>query len=232
MTGSRAVLPLVASLVLAIGCGRVGFDPDPDARPQVCLIHDTVDSCGASCARCPPAGDREVATCDGMLCGIACAGSAPRCTDNSCARLAWTFDSGALDGITPRAPETLVLTVRDHGGNPALAIDVIDLFEVQFTVPICLSGSVALTTRTLTATVMFDGEIPSGPQYYLQTSIPEPMTGAYLAGIDLESGSYYHYSAPLSASQFAGAATTIVFQAGTLGAHFSGTLWFDDILVQ
>jgi hypothetical protein len=36
----------------------------------------------------------------------------------------------------------------------------------------------------------------------------------------------------MNMSQFANTATTVVFQAGSLGAQFSGTLWFDDIKIQ
>src|SRR5258707_4791343 len=147
MTGSPAMPPILAALALAVGCGRVGFERDP--------VPDSV-----------PDPDARPSAC--MV-------GAPSCTDSSCSRFTWTFDAGTLDGITPRAPTDLVLTVRDHAGNPSLAIDVIDLFEIQFTVPICLSGTIGLQTKTLSATVMFDGEIPSGPQYYLQTSMPEPM---------------------------------------------------------
>jgi hypothetical protein len=48
----------------------------------------------------------------------------------------------------------------------------------------------------------------------------------------LPSRAYVTYSAPISMSQVANPATTVVFQAGTLGAAFSGTIWFDDIKIQ
>ena len=58
------------------------------------------------------------------------------------------------------------------------------------------------------------------------------MAGAFLLTKDLPSGSYITYSAPISASQFANTATDVVFKAGTFGAHFTGTIWFDDIRIQ
>lgn len=223
-----------------LGCGSVKNDPGmhQDASttidgPVACTVHDTIDSCGAACAKCAPADDRQMPTCDGTKCDVACLNAAPKCTDGSCARLAWTFDSNMVDGITPRAPSGLQLAVRNHAGNLALAADVTDLTEISFTVPVCLSGSLQLQTRTLTATVYFDGDDTNGTaQYYLQTSVPAPMNGAYLTTQELPSRAYITYSAPLSMSQFANTATNIVFQAGTLGAHFSGTIWFDDIKIQ
>jgi len=225
-------------IVCLLGCGSVKKGPGQDDAAggdgsTACVVHDTIDSCGAACAKCTPADDRQMPTCDGAKCDVACLNAAPKCTDNSCARLAWTFDSNMLDGITPRAPNGLVLAVRNHAGNLALAADVTDLLEISIMVPVCLSGNLQLQTKTLSATVYFDGGDTSGTaQYYLQSSVPAPMTGAYLTQQALPSRAYVTYSAPLSMSQFANTATSIVFQAGTLGAHFSGTIWFDDIKIQ
>lgn len=167
------------------------------------------------------------------MCDLACSNAAPKCTDNTCSRLTWSFDANMLDGITPRAPNGLQLAVRNHAGNIALAIDVTNLTEISFTIPICVSGTVQLQTRTLTASVFFDGDSTNDTkQYYVQSSIPSPMNGAYLTTLALPSLQYVAYSAPLSMSQFSNTATTLVFQAGTLGQHFSGTIWFDDIKIQ
>jgi hypothetical protein len=38
----------------------------------------------------------------------------------------------------------------------ALAIDVTNLSEISFTIPLCLSGSVQLQTKMLSATVFFE----------------------------------------------------------------------------
>jgi hypothetical protein len=62
--------------------------------------------------------------------------------------------------------------------------------------------------------------------------MPAPMDNAFLTTISLPSLTYVPYSTPLSMSQFSNTATTMVFQAGTLGQHFSGTIWFDDIKIQ
>jgi len=230
MRGSRIAGPLLA---LLLGCGRIGFerDTDPDAI-AACVVHDTVDSCGAACVTCPAGDDRQQPTCNGTSCGLACAQAAPRCSDQSCARFAWTFDSGTLEGITPAEPADLVLAVREHAGNPALAIDVTNGGGIEITVPICLSGDVALQARTLTATVFYEGVGETGPQYYLQSAMPRPMTGAYLSTIDLGVGSYVTYSAPINLSRFAATGTTVVLQTGSLGAAFAGTIWFDDIKIQ
>lgn len=235
----RVDLVCVIAVVGVLGCGSVQGPPgqqqdaavEADA-PLVCTLHDTINSCGATCARCASASDRQTPTCDGMSCGLSCTNAAPKCSDNSCSRLTWTFDSNMLDGITPRAPAGLTLAVRNHAGNLALAADVTNLTEISFTVPICLSGNLQLQTKTLSATVFFEGPVSMGDQFYMQTSMPAPMNGAFLTQKSLPSGSYVTYSAPISLSQFANTATGIVFQAGTLGQQFSGTIWFDDIRIQ
>ncbi|HEX3482056.1 MAG TPA: hypothetical protein VHT91_43880 [Kofleriaceae bacterium] len=222
-----------------LACGSVRNEPGQldasttDDAAMSCAIHDTIDSCGPQCAKCAPADDRQMPVCNGTMCDVACNSAAPKCTDNTCSRLTWNFDSNMLDGITPRAPNGLQLAVRNHAGNVALAIDVTNLTEVSFTIPICLSGTVQLQTRTLTASVYFDGDSTNGTaQYYVQGSMPAPMDNAFLTTISLPSLTYVPYSTPLSMSQFSNTATTMVFQAGTLGQHFSGTIWFDDIKIQ
>lgn len=220
-----------------IGCGSVkggggaGQDAASDG-PNVCTIRDTVDSCGALCTRCPPPGDRTTPTCDGTSCGLACLNNAPRCTDATCSRLVWTFDTNSLAGITPRAPAGLALAVRNHAGNLALAVDVVNPTEISFRVPLCLSGTVQLQTKTLTATIFFDGQAAGGDQFFVQTSVPMPMTGAFLTTKSLPAGTAFAYSAPLSMSQFSNTATDVVFQLGSLGAPFTGTIWVDDIKIE
>lgn len=207
----------------------------PDASPDasmVCTVHDTIDSCGPACTKCPAGDSRQVPVCDGTACAISCTNAAPRCTDNSCAQLVWAFDSNMLDGIAPRSPAGLALAVRNHGGNLALAIDVTNLGEVSFRIPICVTGNIQLQTKTLVATVFFEGGTDAGNQYYVQASAPAPMTGAFLGTKDLASGAFVTFSAPMSMSQFSNTATDVVFQAGTFGAQFSGTIWFDDIRIQ
>lgn len=245
----------VVCVVSMLGCGSVQSDPDlqpqdaaaadvriaddavadavsGDDAPAACRIHDTVESCGAACVACPAAGDREIARCNGTACEVGCADSAPTCSDDSCARMAWTFDSNQLDGIAPRAPLGLRLVVRNHDGNLALAADVTNLSEISFTIPICLSGNIQLQTKTLSATVYFEGGTTTANDYFVQASVPAPRTGAYLATKSLSSNATFTYSSPISMSQFANTATDIVFQAGSLGVQFSGTIWFDDIKVQ
>jgi hypothetical protein len=244
--------------MLIIGCGKVGTeasidasvdahtsaaaDASPDAAGAIdatpgidattCTVHDTIQSCGPSCDVCTATGEREVATCNGVACGTACVGDAPRCSDNTCSRLLFDFDSNTLEGATPRAPQGLQLAVRNQAGNLALAIDVTNLTEVSFQVPVCISGTVNLTPRTLTARVFFEGGNSTGAQYYVQASVPDPVTGAFLGSQSFASGSYMTFSAPLSMSQFSNTTTSVTFQAGTFGAQFSGTIWFDDIKIQ
>jgi hypothetical protein len=137
-----------------------------------------------------------------------------------------------LDGITPRAPTALRPVVRNHNGNLALALDVTNLTEVSFVVPICVTGNIQLQTKTLSATVFFEGGTASGNAYYVQASVPMPKTGAYLMNRSMPSGTSVTYVAPISMSQFANMATDVVFQAGALGVQFTGTIWFDDIKVE
>src|SRR5262249_36672458 len=127
-----------ALLVFAlVGCGHVVSSPPPGhgggdggIDPEVCEDPTSVASCGDSCTACP-ATDRIGATCDGVACGTAC--NFGTCSDDSCARMAWGFDDGSLDGITARLPANLALSVRDNGGDMMLAVDVTDMTtEVSF----------------------------------------------------------------------------------------------------
>ena len=230
----------VVVLGVLLGCGSVKSDPgmQRDASPidgaGVCTIHDTVDSCGAMCTKCPAADDRQMPTCNGAMCGVACLNAAPRCTDNSCSRLAWTFDSNMLDGIAPREPNGLRISVRNHAGNLALAIDVDNLGNgVSITLPICLTGNLQLQAKRLKATVYFDGGDPSNlEQYYLQGSVPAPMPGGILQLQGAPPRAYVAYSAAISDSQFANTASKVVITAGTFGAAFKGTVWLDDIKIE
>jgi hypothetical protein len=219
-----------ALLVLGlIGCGSVGAPAQPDAAP-VCTVQNTVDSCGPTCTKCTSTG-RGQPSCDGTSCGTVCAPGAA-CSDQSCPRFEWTFDSNSLDDVVPLAPAGLSLAVRNHAGNLALAIPVTNLSEISFKVPVCLSGNVQLQTRTLSATIFLEGGTATGDQYYMQTSTPRPMNGAFLLNKPLSSGSYITYTAPMSASTFANTATDVVFQVGSFGAQFTGTIWIDDIKIQ
>lgn len=132
----------------------------------------------------------------------------------------------------PRAPDGLALVVRNRGGNLAMAIDVTDLSEVSFRVPICVSGTMRLQSLSLSATVYFEGPAGGGQQFYVQASVPEPKDRAYLATRDVATGEPTTYVSPLSFSAFSNTATDVVFRVGTFGAAYSGTVWFDDIQIQ
>ncbi len=226
--------------VLLVACGEVenkSVDaPKPiDAAidsPSSCTDMTSINSCGPTCAVCTTTGDREVATCNGAVCGIACDDGAPRCSDNSCSRVLFDFNSMTLEGASVHAPVGLVLAVRSFMGSPALAIDVTNLSEVGFRVPVCLSGTLGLSTQTLTAKVYFQGTPTTGGQYYVQPSVPTPQTGAYLPTQTLDAGQMFTYSASMSASNMSATTTFVTLKAGTLGAAFSGTIWFDDIKIQ
>jgi hypothetical protein len=236
----------VSCAVALAACGSVRDDPrqpldaasDATASdgaadaPTTCTIHDTIDSCGPTCVACPPADPRQMPLCNGTTCDVACTNAAPKCTDNSCSRLTWAFDSNTLDGIQPLTPAGQTIAVRNHAGNLALAIDVTNLSQVSFRVPICVTGNIQLQTKTLMASVFFEGGTDPGDQYYTTASVPAPVNNAFLLTKSLPSGAYVTYSAPMSMSQFANTATDVVFQAGTFGAHFTGTIWFDDIRIQ
>src|SRR5262245_38588657 len=147
-------------LGILAACGKVGggggepADAPGGSDGAACPDPTSVNSCGAACVQCPGGGARELATCDGTACGLGCVANAPRCTDNSCSQLGWDFTSNTLEGITPRAPQGLVLAVRNHAGNLALAIAVTNLNtigEVSFRVPVCLSGTIDIVQRQLSA---------------------------------------------------------------------------------
>ena len=218
------------------GCGEVkdngGGDGGGGSNDGRACAGDTPQACGPACVACPMTGDRTAPTCDGTACGLACRDSAPKCSDNTCSRLLWTFEDGKLDGITPRPPNGLALAVRNFNGAQALAIDVQNLGELSFRVPICLSGVVDVRQKALGFQVFFQGGSSSGVQYYVQASVPSPQNGAYLGQAGVASGMWTPFSAPLNMSQFSATCSDVTIQAGTLGAQFSGTIWFDDLKIE
>jgi len=222
-------------LLLVCACGSVKAKSDaaPNDGTGSGSSCTSVTSCGAACVMCPAPGGRELPTCDGTACGLACVDSAPKCSDNSCSKVVWTFDDGTLDGITPRAPNGLAIGVRAHNGNSALAMDVTNLSEVSFTIPICVTGTANFASRTLSAKITFEGGTSVGDQFYAQASVPQPTNGDFLSPtLSLPANIATTFSAAMSGSQMSATTTSIVFQAGTLGQQFSGTIWFDDIKVQ
>lgn len=195
----------------------------------------SVNSCGPSCVKCPVTSDRAVPTCNGTSCGFACKNGDPKCSDGTCSRLSWTFDSGSLDGIMVRSSSGSPLAVRSFNGNNALAADVAQLNtlpEISFTVPVCLSGSVDLSAKTFTFRAYFDGMPLSMYDYWLQSAVPVPQSNAYLDQMGTGSGFWTSYSSPMNKSSYSGSTTTVTVQMGSLGAPFTGTIWIDDIAVK
>jgi hypothetical protein len=66
----------------------------------------------------------------------------------------------------------------------------------------------------------------------MQASVPDPKNNAFLKQLGVAANVAFQYVAPLSLSQFSNTATDLTIQAGTLGAQFSGTIWFDDITIE
>jgi hypothetical protein len=221
-------VPLVPALA---GCGEVKDDgAGGDARA---CAGDTPQACGPACVACPVSSGRMVSTCDGTACGTACKDTSLKCSDNTCAQTEWTFESGMVDGITPRLPDGLVLAVRNFNGAQALAVDITNLTEISFRVPVCLSGVVDVRPRTFSLQVFFQGGTTGGIQYYLQASVPAPLQpSASLGQLGVAAQMWTPYVAPLSRSQFSGTCSEITIQAGSFGDQFSGTIWFDDIKIE
>lgn len=220
--------------LIVVGCGTVKKDPaNEDARTDGATCDPTsVDSCGPSCIQCEAPSDRATPTCDGTACDFECNDGAPQCTDATCSQTLWAFTSGMVDGITARMPATLPLAVRNHAGNQALAIDLTSLTEISFRIPICISGTVDLSPKTFSVTVFFEGGNDQGEQYFIQASSPQPATGQYLGTRGIQAGQYVTFTAPLSGSSASGAVTDVTIQAGSYGAPFAGTIWFDDIKIE
>jgi hypothetical protein len=104
--------------------------------------------------------------------------------------------------------------------------------EVSFTVPLCMTGNIDVSQKTVSAKVFFDEEqAPNGQQYYVQGSLPSPMTNAFIGTETIAANGTVTWAHAASMSQFSNASPTLTFQVGTLGAGFSGTVWFDDIAI-
>jgi len=234
----------LALLVLALSaCGSVPSTPDaardaaavidaPAGDGQACA-GNTIEACGPTCRQCEVTSERQVATCDGTECGVACKNDAPACTDNSCSRIVWDFEDMTIGGLMPRAPAGLQLAARNFNGANALAIDVASLQEISFSLPVCLSGTVDVRAKAFSFRVFFQGGNSSGEQYYIQSSVPSPMNGGYLNDqVGVAGNVWTAHTASLAQSQFSNTTSTITIQAGTLGAAFGGTIWFDDFKIE
>jgi len=164
----------------------------------------------------------------------ACPNGALKCSDGTCSRALYNFESGTLDGITVRSSSGHPFTVRSFNGTLALGIDVDQLNilpEVSFDVLICSSGTIDLRNKILTFRVYFQGSPPSQFDFWAQAALPDPQSGGYLDQIGVGTGAWTSYSSPLNKSSFSGAAKTLTIQAGSLGGGFTGTIWFDDIRI-
>ncbi|HTL37948.1 MAG TPA: hypothetical protein VL326_32680 [Kofleriaceae bacterium] len=233
-------------LVVLVGCGSVDSSTKMDAPTQQhgdgstdspagsCTVHDQVTSCGATCEVCGAATDREMATCNGTACGMACAGGNPRCSDNSCSRLAFDFELN-IQGTVLVSPSGMTVGRRMHNGSMALAFDFttnLASTQLEFNVPVCVSGVIDESAKTLKAEVYFEGGTDAGDQYYIQGSVPTPTTGKFLATQSAQHNVTNNYSAPMSASNGSTSFNNITFRIGSFGAAFTGTVWVDNIKVE
>lgn len=221
-----------------LGCGEVKdqtpaqIDAPAADAPGTCT-GNTIEACGASCQACVAPSDRSVAACSGSACTFACEDNAPSCSDNSCSKLAWTFEDGQLSGATATQPSDLALAVRGLNGDMAIAMDRTAINgELRIRIPLCLSGNLDLRSRTLSVQTFFQGGDPTGEQYYIQASVPSPQTGAFLGSRGVQANMWVTLSAPFSMSQFSETSSDLVIQLGSYGAAFSGTIWLDDISIQ
>jgi hypothetical protein len=219
-------------LLALLGCGKVSGS-QIDAAPDVpACAGDEIDGCGSACAVCDTTEDREVPVCTSGSCDVACKDGV--CSDQSCSKLIWQFGSGTVDGITARAPSGLALAVRNHLGSQALAADVTSLTEISFRMPICVTGTATLANKTLSMDIFFEGGDPTGEQYYTQIAVPNapPNGDVIVSQLGVQAGMTKHATGTVPNTANAQAATEITVQAGTFGAAFSGTIWFDNITLQ
>lgn len=224
---------LVSSLALAAACGNVRDGDMARDAPAVCVDPTSIDTCGLACRRCETTGPRTLPTCDGVACGVACVGDAPKCSDNSCGQLAWSFTNG-LEGVAASSAGLAMRVAQSPlGTGPALGLDVTNLTEVSFRVPICLSGTLDVSPRRLVAQVYFQGGTSTGPQFFVQASTPDPASGNFVGPqLGVAANSPTTWSGMFSNNALTKVATQVTFQAGSFGQQFSGTIWFDNISIE
>ena len=202
--------------------------PAPDARA---CAGNTIEACGDRCEVCTVSSERQVPICDGTRCGFTCRDSAPVCSDGSCSRLSWNFEDNNLGGVFNREPSSVRAAVRNLNGANAVAVDT-SLGEIAIQVPVCVTGVLDTRARTLTFDVFLqDGSTGSGG-YYVQAEIPNHQNGAYLRQIEVGSGRWTTYSAPMNLSQFANTTSFLSILVGSLGGAFTGTVWVDNVRIQ
>jgi hypothetical protein len=222
-------------ILLVVACGSVKNESNADAPAAidglVCSIHDTVDSCGAACSQCRTTSDREMPTCNGTACGVTCRNTAT-CTDMSCSKIAFGFDVG-IEGARVVAPTGQQVAARAFQGSQALAFDVpANLQQIEFYVPVCITGTINLSARMLKARVFLEGGVDPGDQYYIQGLVPTPGSLTFLTTISAAHNVLVNYAAPMSGSTSSNIVKDVGFRIGTYGAPFTGTVWVDDLKIE
>jgi hypothetical protein len=213
------------------GIGEADAMPMPDAAG--CAVRDSVQSCGADCKTCP-SSDRGTAACDGMSCGFVCNGGLPQCSDKSCSRMRFDFTSMTNEGVQSASPG-VTQSIQSKEGNPALAfaVSVFPPKGVQFTVPVCVTGTTDLSQKTLSMRIFLEGgtapDASAMPPYFIVGSLANFQSNSNLEMKELTTGVWVPYSAKLSTNAFSGSASTLSLQIGTLYDAFTGTVWVDDI---
>jgi len=190
------------------------------------------NACGNSCTTCPTP-NRAIPTCVAGVCGTSCVDGAPKCSDGSCSRSSWTFDSLDLDGVAVTSGAT-TYSVRSLSGNMALAADTPGLSTINVTVPICRTGTLDATTKTFSFRAYLDGvpfKSPDQPaNFFLSAYAPGPTDG-FLGLQSVWQGVWNTYSAPISMSSSRATTDQITITVGSFGGAFSGTVWIDDITI-
>jgi hypothetical protein len=230
-----AVPAVFAALAALAACGKVNGNGDASTgEPHpMCADPTSIDTCGASCAKCTTSGPRTLPTCDGTACGVGCVGNAPKCNDNSCSQLVWSFTNG-LEGVAPSSANLVPRVAQGPlATGPALALDVTNLTEVSFHFPICLSGTLDVSPRKLTTQVFFQGGTTTGDQFFVQASTPDPASGNFFGPqLGVAANTKTTWTGMFGSTAITKAATQVTFQAGSFGAQFTGTIWFDDITIE
>jgi hypothetical protein len=201
-----------------------------------CGPSDQVDSCGVSCEKCTATGARTTPLCDGVSCQVGCGGNAPKCSDNSCSQLAFDFEDGTPGGATVSSG---TLRVASHDGSKALAVPATwtstSQVAVFVTLPICLTGAVDLSKLALSFDVFYDDPgAPAGEQYYTEVWSPNrvnPNTSFVLTS-GITANTRKNLSGAMSSAAASSSAPTILFELGSFGASFAGTVWIDNIKLQ
>lgn len=222
-----------------------------------CFENSDALHCGPQCSECPNT-TQSIATCEADRCASRCLANSITCGEASgCARVAWDFEDGTVQGWETSPDDALfknaagplrVSTERAHGGSQALAADVkvsvqSSRYGLSFSNSLCtLNNPLDIRGKEISAWFYFDGpSLPSSdcctitPYVFVkrpnETTSFSPNERAMLPRDRLVVKQWFRVSGRMPAD----APQTVywfTFQASIDAEGWVGTVFIDDVKIE